>query len=52
MFSDDGSTLLINMAMKKDISSDLTSDVLEELTIKLMGWIYQVLNLISLAQPE
>src|SRR5699024_5651552 len=28
MFSDDGSTLLINMAIKKDISSDLTSDAL------------------------
>src|SRR5699024_7599820 len=34
MFSDDGSTLLINMAMKKDISSDLTSDALEEINNK------------------
>ena len=37
MFSDDGSTLLINMAMKKDISSDLTSDALEEINNKVDG---------------
>src|SRR5699024_11730111 len=34
---DDGSTLLINMAMKKDISSDLTSDALEEINNKVDG---------------
>src|SRR5699024_10709798 len=33
--SDDSSTLLINMAMKKDISSNLTSDALEEINNKV-----------------
>src|SRR5699024_10791546 len=37
MFSGDGSTLLINMAMKKDISSDLASDALEEINNKVDG---------------
>src|SRR5699024_12555214 len=37
MFSDDGSTLWINMAMKRDISSDLTSDAFEEINNKVDG---------------